>query len=63
MKKTTLFLILLVLVTPLLSAASTPKLMPLEVINQTGNDIWIQMDYPYTNLKVPVSALTLKVRR
>ena len=54
MKRTTLFLILLVLVTPLLSAASTPKLMPLEVINQTSDTIWIQMDYPYTNLKVPV---------
>jgi hypothetical protein len=26
-------------------------------VNQTGEDIFIQMDYPYTNLRVPVSGM------
>ena len=52
MKKAIVFFLVLTLVAPALMAAQQP-LVRLEVINQTGEDIYIQMEYPYTNLKVP----------
>lgn len=54
MKKLGILIIVLLLVAPALMAAMQP-LVRLEVINQTEEDIYIQMDYPYTNLKVPPS--------
>lgn len=52
MKKAIVFFFILILLVPTLVAAKQP-LVRLEVINQTGEDIYIQMEYPYTNLKVP----------
>jgi hypothetical protein len=52
MNKALIFLLVIALTAPALVAAKDP-LVRLEVINQTGEDIYIQMEYPYTNLKVP----------
>jgi hypothetical protein len=54
MKKLGFLVILIILVAPMLIAAKQPQVR-LEVINQTEQDIYIQMEYPYTNLKVPPS--------
>lgn len=56
MKKILVLSILLMLVA-LGVIAARPALVRMEVINRTGENIYIQMDYPYTNLRVPESRL------
>ena len=51
-KKITLILLALVLIAPVLLGAQSP-VVRLTVINQTKDTIYVQMDFPYNNLRVP----------